>query len=176
MGKIFYAKNSNIPSETLLRHVLSAFYGIENAEIERIKHGKPYLKEERAPFFSISHTKETVFIAIADAELGLDAELISRTVDYPSILSSYFSEEERREITSTENFLKHWIVKESFIKYLGGTIARDLKRIAYVNGILSYDEQPCPAKLTFLQFDGHLISVCSKNEFNEVEWIPIPTL
>ena len=163
---------SAFSTEEALKAILSKFYELPNAVILRTKHGKPYV--ENGPFFSVSHTEKTLFIAFSSAQVGLDAELLSREIHYASILKK-FPIEERGEITSTQDFLKHWAVKESAVKYLGGTLAQDLQKLAFIQNRLTYNGKELPVKLTFLELEGHILSVCGEEDFSNAEFIRFPT-
>ncbi len=172
MGRIFYADKSEYSSEELLSRILAQFYKIENAEIARTKNGKPYLANKETPlYFSISHTRTLIFIAFSENNIGLDAELLDRKVDYKKICAK-FSYEEQKEISSTESFLTHWVAKESAVKYLGGTLARDLKKLTLTRDVITYENQPLPITARFFQFQGHILCVCGKQDFINVEFIP----
>lgn len=175
MGKIFYTDKSKYSSEELVTRILSQYYEIENAEIRRTKNGKPYLANAKMPlYFSLSHTKELLFIAFSEENIGLDAEPLHREVDYEKICAK-FPCEEREEIRSAKVFLQHWVAKESAVKYLGGTLARDLKKLSFAHGLLTYEKQPFPVSPQFLEFRGHILCVCSRQFFSNAEFVEIPT-
>lgn len=174
MEKIFYTDKSNyLSSEEAVRYVFSEFFGIEKPKIVRNENGKPFLKgcEERI-FFSVSHTDKRLFIAVADENVGLDAEALSRSVDYLPILRR-FPAEERVEIRSKEDFLRHWTAKESAVKWMGGTLANDLGKIGFIKDRLFYGAIEFPVFLVFFERDGHLLAVCSERNFEGAEFIPI---
>lgn len=174
MGKIFYTDKSKYSSEELVTRVLSQWYGLENPEIRRTKNGKPYLANVEPPlYFSLSHTKELLFVAFSEENIGLDAEPLHREVDYEKICVK-FPREEREEITSAQEFLKRWIVRESAVKYLGGTLARDLKKLSFAHGLLTYENQPFPVRPQFLEFRGHILCVCARQDFSNAEFVKIP--
>ena len=173
MGKIFYVDKSVFTTEAALKKIFSAYYGKPNISVLRTKNGKPYV--ENGPYFSVTHTQDRLYIAFSNDEIGLDAEHLSRTPHYDAIIKK-FSKNEQAEITSTTDFLKHWVVKESAVKYLGGTIAADLKRLRYTNGELTYNEQAFPAKSALLQHEDYILSVCSNEDFENAEFIPLGTL
>lgn len=172
MEKIFYTKRSNFPSsEAAVQKILAEHFGVREAVILRTENGKPYLSGNVPPlFFSVSHTDDTLFIAFSDENVGIDAELASRGVDYRSIVRK-FDENERREIVSVQDFLKHFVVKESAVKWLGGTLARDLYSLKFTQGRLFYGEIELPAALTVKNADGFLIAVCSERDFENAEFI-----
>ena len=172
MEKIFFAESSAFPTSiSAVEKILATHFGIVNAQICRTENGKPYLKNpEKQLFFSISHTKNGLFIAFSDENVGIDAETLDRDVRYKSILRK-FPFEEREEITCAEDFLRHWTVKESAVKWLGGTLAHDLSKLSYVNGVLRYERLELPIHVTTLQFQGHLLSVCGEKDFLNAEFI-----
>lgn len=172
MEKIFYTNRRNFPSsEAAVQKLLSEHFGIREAEILRTENGKPYLSGNVPPlFFSVSHTGDTLFIAFSDENVGIDAELASRQVDYLPIVRK-FDESERREIVSRQDFLRHFVVKESAVKWLGGTLARDLYSLKFVRGRLFYGEIELPAAITLKNENGFLIAVCSERDFENAEFI-----
>ena len=174
MEKIFFAKNPAFPSSiSAVKEILSTYFGIDNAEICRTENGKPYLKNAKNPLhFSISHTKTGLFIAFSKENVGIDAERMERTVRYQSILNK-FPFEEREEIACEEDFLRHWTVKESAIKWLGGTLAHDLKKLRYTNGLLHYNQLELPVHITTLRLEGHILSICSDRDFSSAEFITL---
>lgn len=171
MEKIFYADITAYSSEAAIIKILSEFYGIRNAVILRTENGKPYLENaEHGPFFSVSHTTEKLFIAFSSANVGIDAEPLSRKTSYASVVKK-FPLEEREEIACAQDFLKHWVVRESAVKYLGGTLARDLKRLSYIDGRLSYGAVELPVKIKIFTFEEHILSVCGEKDFENAEFI-----
>lgn len=171
MEKIFYAdKNVFSDSEVALRKILSVFFGIEEAEFYRNENGKPYLKNVDGLFFSVTHTAQILFIAFSDQNVGIDAELLSRDVKLPLLLRK-FSPEERNEILSVQDFLRHWTVKESVVKWLGGTLARDLNKITYTKKQLRYGQVDIPVRVTSTFFKEHILTICSERNFTNAEFI-----
>jgi 4'-phosphopantetheinyl transferase len=175
MEKIFYANKSIEPdSETAIKRILSEYFNVKNAVIERNENGKPFLANGQTPlFFSVSHTGNKLFIAVSDENVGIDAESLYRNVDYLPILKR-FAPEERQQIRSVEDFLRFWVAKESAVKWLGGSLAQDLRKLRYTNGRLFYGEIELPVKLVFHSFDTYLLAVCSERDFTGAEFIPFP--
>ena len=173
MEKIFYTDKSAFTTEAALKKIFSAHYGNDNVTILRAEHGKPYV--EGGPFFSVTHTQDRLYIAFSDKEIGLDAEHLSREPHYEPILKK-FPPQERAEITSVKEFLQHWVVKERAVKYLGGTLATDLNGLCYANGCLHYNQQDFPAKITLLQHEDFILSVCGNGDFENAVFIPLNSL
>ena len=90
-------------------------------------HGKPYFADRKDLFFSISHCKGAVAVAIDDKEVGVDIEEISR---YRESLESYvLNEEERNYIDKKDKFIEIWTQKEAVFKLLGTGITHDIKDV-----------------------------------------------
>ena len=174
MEKIFYADISAFTSsEAAVQYILKTHFDTQTARIARTENGKPYLENSDIRlFFSVSHTKTALFVAFSDENVGLDAEALTRQLDYKSVLKR-FPIDERSEITSVQDFLKHWTVKESAIKWLGGTIAQDLAKLSYINGELRYNGLDIPIYVTTLTYEGHCLSVCSERNFSSATFIKL---
>ncbi len=173
MEKIFYADISTFPSsQAAIEHILAAHFGIFDGKIVKTENGKPYLQNYTRLFFSVSHTKSKLFIAFSDENVGVDAEELERKCNLPTLLKK-FSEVERNEIRTTDDFLTHWTVKESAVKWLGGTLAHDLKKLTFFRNALCYEHLQIPVKITIKRLDGHILSVCSERDFSDAELISL---
>ena len=172
MEKIFYTEKYAFPTSiSAVEKILNEYFGVYNVKINRTDNGKPYLENSsKRLFFSVSHTKTTLFIAFSDENVGIDAESLDRKVDYVSILKK-FPIEEREEIRSTEIFLRHWTVRESAVKWLGGTLARELGKFSYVKGKLCYRQKELSVCVTTIVFQNHILSICSERDFSNAEFI-----
>ena len=168
MVKIFYANKSDFSTEAALKKILSEYYRKEFVEILRTKNGKPYVNG--GPYFSVTHTKTRLYIAFAQEEIGLDAESLRRTPYYETIAQK-FSPAEQSEIHNTEDFLRHWVVKESAVKYMGGTLAMDLYRLHYANGKLTYDERPLSANIVLVQHEEFILAICGNGDLEDVSFV-----
>ena len=157
MEKIFYTDLAKYTTEQAVQKILATYYGKPNATVLRTKHGKPYV--ENGPFFSVTHTKDKLYIIVSDCPIGIDAESLSREPRYVATLQK-FTTEEQAEIHSAKDFLRHWTAKESAVKYMGSTLAQDLKHLIYHNQQLTYKGEVFPAKLSFLTHEEHLLCVC----------------
>ncbi len=172
MEKIFYTQRSCYPSiECAVKKVLSEHFGITDVNILKTENGKPYLFNAKL-FFSVSHTETMLFIAFSDKPIGIDAEFAQRKIDYSRLLKN-FSSEEALEISSTEDFLRHWVAKESAIKQMGGTLANDFKKTAYIQKRIFFNGEQLPLTLSELTFNEHFLAVCCENDFQTAEFIPV---
>ena len=165
MGKIFYTEKSLYTSESFIKKILAEFYGIENAVVLRTKNGKPYV--ENGPYFSVSHTANKLFVVFSAQNVGLDAELLSRKVNYKLIVKK-FPLFEQEEISCDKDFLYHWVAMESAVKYLGGTISHDLKDLAFKERKLFYKSVEMPVKIQFITWENYLLAVCSNTELENL--------
>lgn len=171
MEKIFYTQKNKFPStEDALRYILPRYFDRENAEIYRNENGKPYLTDSQGLFFSVSHTKEMLFLAFSDENVGIDAELLEREIRLELLLKR-FPQEERLEIFDKRDFLRHWVVKESAVKWLGGTLARDLDKLLFYKNELFYNDVQIPVFLTLKEISGHILCVCGERNFEKAEII-----
>ena len=172
MEKVFFAKTENFSdSERMIRKVFFEHYRIRDAVISRSETGKPFL-ENTPLFFSVTHTKETRFIAVSDENIGIDAELISREIDYRPILSR-FPFDEREEIKGKEDFLHHWTAIESTVKWLGGSLAAELKKISFIGGKIFYSGLELPVCISVYQKDGHIVTLCREKGCDNTEFLSL---
>lgn len=81
--------------------------------------GKPYLVGENAPYFSLSHSGDWVFCAVADGEIGLDAQEFSPCRD--KIADRWFTDPERAWLAADPDgrFAALWAKKEAYCKFTG---------------------------------------------------------
>lgn len=171
MEKIFYTeKNKFLSTEDALRYILPHYFNRVNTDVYRNESGKPYLTDANGLFFSVSHTKEMLFLAFSDENVGIDAERLDREI-HLNLLLKRFPQEERREIADEKEFLRHWVVKESAVKWLGGSLAHDLDKLLFFKNELFYNDVQIPVFLTFKEISGHVLCVCGERDFENAEII-----
>ncbi len=78
------------------------------------EHGKPYLPN--GPYFSISHCKEGIAVAIDEKPIGIDIEGIRRADE--ELIGRVMNEEERVEMND-RMFTRLWTQKEAIVKAEG---------------------------------------------------------
>ena len=160
--KLFYAeKHAFSNSQSAIEKILSEFYGIDSPSLSYTKNGKPFLEIGKI-HFSVSHTDELLFIAFSESEIGIDAEKCAREVHYLPILNKLHPSI-CEKIHSSEDFLRIWTVLESAVKYIGGTLARDLKEFSLQNDALYYQNHPFPTTISTQIFQNHFVTVCGQN-------------
>ena len=79
------------------------------------EHGKPYFAG--GPYFSISHCKEGIAVAIDDMPIGIDIEAIRHADE--ELIKRTMNEEEQRQIHSDRDFIRFWTQKEAIVKAQG---------------------------------------------------------
>ena len=83
------------------------------------EHGKPYI--EGGPFFSISHCKEAIAVALDDQPVGIDVESIRRFD--PELITRTMNDSEQALIAASDHperaFTRLWTQKEAVLKMEG---------------------------------------------------------
>ena len=98
--------------------MLSAIH-IGEMEFLYNEHGKPYI--EGGPFFSISHCKEAIAVALDDQPIGIDVESIRRFD--PELVTRTMNDSEQALIAASAHperaFIRLWTQKEAVLKMEG---------------------------------------------------------
>lgn len=123
-GKNYLYRLRSLYAGLLLRHALKLEgYDVKDPlNVEYGEHGKPFVRG--AKHFSISHSGNLVVVGISENEVGVDVEIKQNKI-YSNIIDKTLTEKERAEYYSLEGldrsvyFLKKWVRKESYVKYLG---------------------------------------------------------
>ena len=115
--------DSRVAGKLLLAQMYEELTGEEMPPIEKASRGKPYFPGSDL-HFSITHTKTTVFCAIADTEIGIDAEDLDRKVS-PALAEKILSPHEYAQYEAVpdeeknEALLRFWVLKEAEAKCSG---------------------------------------------------------
>ena len=132
------------------------------SQIKRDKNGKPYTD---GVHFSVTHTGDIALIAVSDSPVGIDAEII-REQKHKSVLGR-FTPREQSEISSTSEFLRHWVVKEAYIKFIGGTLAHDLKMLEYYGGQLFYNGLKVDCNIICTSSADFVYAICTHDDIQK---------
>ena len=171
MEKIFYTdKRTFSSSEETVEYLLRTYFYMKSVDLSRTENGKPFIKGN-ALYFSVAHTNNQIFVVFSDKNVGLDVELSNRNINFLPIIKK-FSNSEQVEISSCEDFIRHWLVKEAAVKWLGGTLAHDLYKLDYVAQQLFYKQLPLPVRIVELAIENYRLCVCSEKQIENVEIIP----
>ena len=115
--------DSRVAGKLLLAQMYEELTGEEMPPIEKAPRGKPYFPGSKL-HFSITHTKTTVFCAISDVPLGIDAEDLNRKVS-PTLAQKILSPAEFAQYEALpaeeqhEALLRFWVLKEAEAKCSG---------------------------------------------------------
>ncbi|QUI23826.1 4'-phosphopantetheinyl transferase superfamily protein [Vallitalea pronyensis] len=143
-------------------------------------HGKPCLKEHPHVNFNMSHCEKGVVCAIQkNTAVGID---IQNTVSYDEGLIDYVcSKGEKKRVTSAANpelyFTRLWSLKESYVKYHGTGINRQIFDLDFSKYEANYfDLYSC--KFSIFPKNDYTISVCSDsyvscNELRHIDLLKI---
>jgi 4'-phosphopantetheinyl transferase len=149
----------------VLRTLLGRYLGIPAGAVRFVYNafGKPELSPELGGLqFSLSHSADLALIAIAaDAEVGVDVELIREQSDWAEIARYSFSAAEVDRLNrvpshrSAEAFFKSWTKHEAYVKARGEGLAIpspvDLDRTRRWS---LYTLQPAPGYIGALVVEG----------------------
>ena len=115
--------DSRVAGKLLLARMYEELTGEEMPPIEKAPRGKPFFPGSDL-HFSITHTKTTVFCAIADRQIGIDAEDLNRKVS-PTLAQKILSPAELAQYEALpaeeqhEALLRFWVLKEAEAKCSG---------------------------------------------------------
>ena len=132
------------------------------------ENGKPYLADDPDTYFSITHSDKWVFLAVADGEIGIDAQAPRKVC--PRLAARSTTPEELAWVKEdTEpHFTRLWTMKEAYLKYTGAGLTVPIREVTIsVPPIDGHDKQnDCYWSLLF--YEGIPLSVCSKNAIGNV--------
>lgn len=156
MLEIFYTKQP-VQSDAFIAKILGKYYNIPNPAICKSIHGKPYLQKGKI-CFNLTHSKGLTALAVGKHEVGFDCESLSGK-PRPAVLGK-FTEREKGEISSVQDFYRHWTARESYVKYLGEQLAALWRKVEFFGGkIYVRGEEACVPVLQF-DLDGYTFSIC----------------
>ena len=93
------------------------------------EYGAPYL--ENGPYFSISHCKQGIAVAVSETPIGIDIEAIRPFNE--GLMRKTMNSEEQTYILSSLNpeieFIRLWTQKEAYVKMQGTGIIADMHDI-----------------------------------------------
>ena len=111
-------RSSHEAGRELLARLYREQTGRELPPILTTERGKPYFADHSL-FFSISHTKNHVFCALSETNIGIDAEELSRTVR-PELADKILSPSEQAQYQAASDknraLLTFWVLKEAAAK------------------------------------------------------------
>ncbi len=131
-----------IETRAFLRQHLAHYTGqpAPAIRIERSEHGKPYLTDFPRIQFNLSHSGDSLLLAICKHSppglmLGVDIEVIRPRVNLPGVVSKCFSIPEQaawQQLPRHQQlaaFFQSWTAKEAFAKAIGRGLAIGLHHV-----------------------------------------------
>lgn len=164
-------KKLSLYSELLVRGIACCMLDMNNNQIifQKEEYGKPYIKDYPNFYYNLSHTRNAIAVAIADVPVGVDIEKIRK--NEMGIANRFFTTNEQAYIDKHDSekdqrFCEIWTKKEAYIKYHGKGLTMPLN---------SFDtlKTDIDAKISTLQIDDYIISVCDQNQKSKFEIITL---
>ena len=124
------------------------------------EHGAPSLPD--GPYFSISHSKLGIAVAISDEPIGIDIEAIRPLNE--GLVQKTMNPQEQAQIAAAANpaqeFIRLWTRKEAYVKMLGTGIISDIHKILC-------DMLPVNWMEVIREDKGYICTIVEKNEQNQ---------
>lgn len=125
---------------TLLFSIVKKVYNVdlevEKEPIQREVGGKPYLANHPDICFNLSHSEGAVICVVGSIPLGIDLQ-IHRKRNIEKTAKRILSQEEwncfEKSGHAVECFYEYWTKKESYLKYTGEGIRRELRELEYTD-------------------------------------------
>ncbi len=145
-------------SDDFIESVLKDRLSIPDRTILRTKFGKPYLKNGNVRF-NLSNSGNLTVLAVSDEEVGIDCELLKER--NLNAIMRRFSESEKSCIHDLESFYRNWTAKESFVKYCGSSIAKDLSHLEYRGGKMYFHGVLQNVHFATFPIHNNIVSICA---------------
>jgi len=142
--------------------LIKAALGREDCHVARTDSGKPYIEGSEDFHFNLSHSGRYVVIAYGDTEVGVDVQQHGSVSDMEEIARSLFAPDEQEYIRQNtleaeRRFYEIWTRKESYLKYIGTGLHRDMRSFSVL--------APEPEIRYFYcaPGDGYSLSLCTSD-------------
>ena len=110
------------------------------------EYGAPYLQD--GPYFSISHCKTGIAVAVSDTPIGVDIESLRALND--GLVCKTMNDVEQNQIFDSVHpemeFIRLWTRKEAYVKMQGTGIISDMHDILTNLPLIEKKEIVCPDK------------------------------
>jgi 4'-phosphopantetheinyl transferase len=134
-------RNRFIVSRGALRHIFGKYLKQSPSTVEFGigENNKPYLKSGY-PInlqFNMSHSGDTILLAISDSPIGADIEFINKSFGFSEVLKDNFSIDEVNYIKETDSvnrFFRLWTCKEALTKATAQGLDGDLSLLPGLEG------------------------------------------
>ena len=134
--------------------------------------GKPFICGREEIHFNLSHSGKYVALAFGDTEVGVDVEEIPQDPDRLKIARRYFTQDEQEYVFSAPEdalvrFTEIWTKKESFLKFLGIGLRKDLTSFSVLS------PEYAPHFHTQVLEGGYVLTVCTTEDHVRFEKISV---
>ena len=139
-----------LKSWLMLQKELSTI-GYQLSDFSYNEHGKPYMPI--GPYFSLSHCKQGIAVAVSDQPVGVDIEGIRHAEQ--DLIERTMNREEQARICSDRDFTRLWTQKEAVLKAEGTGI----ESFEQLQGVLS--RLPSAVSLQTIEKDNYIYSIAN---------------
>lgn len=160
--------------DIILHYLLKKIYKINNSRLTIGHHqfGKPYLIDYPYIHFNISHSGDYVMLVMAEFNVGADIQQVG---DKNTKLAKHvFSQAELQQFNSladnqkSDCFHTLWVLKESYLKWLGTGLSTDLKSVSFdIENNYQLVSSKYPVNCSFKRLpaaeNGYLNAICVNN-------------
>ncbi|MBQ2739113.1 MAG: 4'-phosphopantetheinyl transferase superfamily protein [Oscillibacter sp.] len=160
-----------VTADALLRYAL----GTSSYTVGKTSSGKPFIRGKDNFHYNLSHAGNWVVLAFGDSDVGVDVEQFRADTDIEAVASRFFSPEEQRYVRkdpekSREHFFEIWTAKESYLKYLGTGLKKDMRAFSVLSPDLNvnFHHRTLP--------DSSLLSLCTTENDYFFELLDLPRL
>ncbi len=149
-------RHASLYAALLVRWCACRALSVRNDELEfsRTPSGKPYLRDVPAFYFSLSHTRGAVAVAVSSRDIGVDVERLGPA--RPRVAERCFTAEEQSYIGQSDNpgraFYEVWTRKEAYLKYTGQGLSVPLQSFCVVGEM--------DVRIETVEQHGYLLSAC----------------
>jgi phosphopantetheine--protein transferase-like protein len=122
---------------------------------------------------SIAHCRGMLAVALGPGRVGVDCELKGRSRNWQGIAQQFFTPSEAHTISVAKPderekaFLRHWVLKEAYIKAIHGSIFGDLNRLVVEGQGVSIMASECNTRNKWwtweVELSGSMIALCSSH-------------
>ncbi len=163
MVDVYYTFNK-IDSDLYIQKILQNFYNIRDPKLHKSINGKPFLPGDKV-HFNLTHSKNITALAVGKSEVGFDCESLDGKAR-PAVLQR-FTKSEQAEISSLADFYSHWTARESYIKYLGESLAAIWRKVEFRSGNIYFLGEKKDVKILQFRIENYIFSICGNyTKFN----------
>lgn len=168
----------SVCSELLMNYCFYDRFGKKNSfNVSYGMYGKPYIKDEPNFYYNSSHSGDWVVGAYSDKNIGIDVEKIQS--NGLCVMQGVCSDDEMawicgEDIEKDRRFIQVWTIKESYVKYLGMGLHKDMKSFSVdlskgriIERINDGVTEEIPFHSIYLDKE-HYMTVCTESEITTV--------